>query len=451
MKGLPTERQRFYADLVRIALPIALQNLVVSGVNMLDTIMVGRLGTAELAAVGLANQIWFLLILMLFGVATGGGVFTAQYWGKRDIAGIRRTTGLSLVIGLGAGLAFMAGGMLVPQAILGFYSRDPEVIGLGASYLRIVAPSYPLAAISFVFSISLRGVERVRLPLVATVISLTVNAILNYVLIFGAFGAPAMGVDGAAVATVVSRLIEAAIVITGAYTQKTAVAGSLKEFTSWGSGFITRFLGIAMPVIINEIAWSVGITTYNGIFARVGTGAIAAFNVTSTVNQLAMVFFMGTANAAAVMIGSRIGAGEVDVARHWARRFAILSPLYGLCMSALMVPSVLLLPLLFVMDPEPLRQASIMILVMAGVFPFKIFNLHVIVGICRSGGDTRFGAFFDIFGIWGIGVPLALLGAFVLKLQPWQVFLLLNLEESTKAILGVWRVITGKWLNDVTA
>ena len=120
-------------------------------------------------------------------------------------------------------------------------------------------------------------------------------------------------------------------------------------------------------------------------------------------------------------------------------------------MSALMVPSVLLLPLLFVMDPEPLRQASIMILVMAGVFPFKIFNLHVIVGICRSGGDTRFGAFFDIFGIWGIGVPLALLGAFVLKLQPWQVFLLLNLEESTKAILGVWRVITGKWLNDVTA
>jgi Na+-driven multidrug efflux pump len=206
-----------------------------------------------------------------------------------------------------------------------------------------------------------------------------------------------------------------------------------------------------MPVIINEIAWSVGITTYNGIFARVGTGAIAAFNVTSTVNQLAMVFFMGTANAAAVMIGSRIGAGELGVARSWAKRFAILSPLYGLVMSALMAPSALLLPLLFAMDPEPLRQASIMILVMAGVFPFKIFNLHVIVGICRSGGDTRFGAFFDIFGIWGIGVPLALLGAFVLKLQPWQVFLLLNLEEPIKAMLGAWRIITGKWLNDVTA
>ena len=451
MTGLLTENKRFYSDLFRIALPIALQNLVVSGVNMLDTIMVGRLGTAELAAVGLANQIWFLLILMLFGVATGGGVFTAQYWGKNDIAGIRRTTGLSLVIGLGAGLVFMAGGMLLPKAILGFYSRDPEVISLGASYLRIVAPSYPLAAISFVFSISLRGVERVRLPLVATVVSLTVNAILNYVLIFGAFGAPAMGVDGAAIATVVSRIIEAAIIIIGAYAQKTAVAGSLREFTSWGSGFTSRFLRIAMPVIINEIAWSVGITTYNGIFARVGTGAIAAFNVTSTVNQLAMVFFMGTANAAAVMIGSRIGAGEVAVARNWARRFALLAPFYGLGISALLVPSTLILPLLFAMDPEPLRQASLMILVLAGVFPFKIFNLHVIVGICRSGGDTRFGAFFDIFGIWGIGVPLALLGAFILKLQPWQVFLLLNLEEPTKAILGVWRVLSDKWLNDVTA
>lgn len=451
MTLLPTERQRFYTDLLRIALPIALQNLVVAGVNMLDTIMVGRLGTAELAAVGLANQIWFLLILMLFGIATGGGVFTAQYWGKHDIAGIRRTTGLSLAIGLGAGLVFMSGGMLVPQVILGFYSRDPVVIGFGASYLRIVAPSYPLAAISFVFSISLRGVERVRLPLVATVISLAVNAILNYILIFGAFGAPALGVNGAAMATVFSRIIEAAIIITGAYAQKTPVAGSLREFTSWGSGYTTRFLRIAMPVIINEIAWSVGITTYNGIFARVSTGAIAAFNITSTVHQLAMVFFMGTANAAAVMIGSRIGAGEPGVARNWAKRFAILSPLYGLVMSTLMVPSILLLPLLFVMDPEPLRQASLMILVMAGVFPFKIFNLHVIVGICRSGGDTRFGAFFDIFGIWGIGVPLALLGAFVLKLQPWQIFLLLNLEEPIKAVLGLWRVITGKWLNDVTA
>lgn len=447
---MTSEKRQFYRDLVRIALPIALQNLIVSGVNMLDTIMVGRLGATELAAVGLGNQIWFLLMLLLFGITSGAGVFTAQYWGKRDIAGLRRTTGLSLTLGVSAALVFMVAALTAPQFFLGLYSRDATVIAVGAEYLRLVAPSYPFAAASFAFMMALRGTERVRLPLVATVISLSLNAVLNLILIFGAFGIPAMGVRGAAIATVAARVVEMVIVVTVAYARRMPPAGTLTEFRSWSSGFMARFATVAAPVVLNEVAWSLGITTYNGIMARIDTSAIAAYNVASTVSQLASVLFMGTSNAAAVMIGKRIGEGDRQAAFVFARRFAIMAPILGVFMAALMAPTSLALPWLFSLGDEPLRQASLMIVTLSFFFPVKIFNLHVVVGICRSGGDTRFGAFFDIFGVWGLGVPLALVGAFVLKVEPWVVFAMLNIEEIVKSFLGLWRLATRRWLNDVT-
>lgn len=441
----------FYRDLIRIALPIALTNLVISAVNIVDTIMVGRLGATELAAVGLGNQVFFLLILILFGVCSGAGVFIAQFWGKQDIAGIRKTTGLSLLLALSVALVFALLAGLIPSTILAWYSKDTGLVTVGTPYLRTVAFSYPLAAVSFCFSLSLRGVERVRLPLVATCISLSVNVVLNYLLIFGHFGFPALGVRGAAIATIVSRAIEAAITVVGAYALKTAPAGSLKELLAWRGVFASRYARIAAPVVINEFAWALGITIYNLVFARINTNAIAAFNVVSTVSQLAMVLFLGTANAAAVMLGKCIGEGDRPRAFKWARRFSLLAPLVGLGMSALLIPARWLLPLLFSINDAAMHQVLMMTLVLAFVFPFKVFNLHFIVGICRAGGDTRFGAFFDIFGVWGLGVPLAFLGAFAFKLQPWQVFVLVNLEEVAKLFLGLARLKSRKWLNDVTS
>jgi len=450
MQSLTQADRLFYKDLLRIAVPIALQNLIVSSVNMLDTVMVGRLGAVELAAVGLGNQIWFLLMLLLFGTSSGSGVFTAQYWGKRDIAGIRRTTGLSMALGLAAAFMFMVPALAFPRVLLGLYSRDAEVVRIGSEYLRWVAPSYPFAAASFAFSLALRGVERVRLPLVATTISLTINGFLNYVLIFGKFGVPAMGVRGAALATVIARVVETIIIFSVAYARRMPPAGTLAEFRAWGGGFLPRFTRIAAPVVINEVTWSLGITTYNAILARVSTEAIAAYNVTSTFSQLAMVLFLGTANAAAVMLGKRIGEGDRATTFEWARRFAILAPLVGIATSFMLAPASLSLPWLFALGPEPLRQARLMILTLACVFPFKVFNLHVVVGICRSGGDTRFGAWFDIFGVWMLGVPLAAFGAFVLHAEPWVVYALLSFEEIAKSGLGLWRLVTRKWLNDVT-
>lgn len=444
------ERREFLSSLCKIALPIALQNLVGSSVNMLDTIMVGQLGAAPLAAVGLANQVFFLLMLFIFGVASGGGVFTAQYWGKRDLAGVRKSFGLSLAAGLAAGLGFSLASFLAPEALVGLYSRDAEVVALGGRYLRIASLSFLPSAASMVLGFTLRGVERVRLPLVSTTVSLVLNAFLNWVLIFGKLGLPAMGVEGAAWATLASRLVELLVIYSVAYARRYPPAGGLRELSAWGGGWGFRFAAVVLPVVVNEVAWSLGITAYNAAFGRMGTGAIASYNVVNTVNQLAMVLFFGTANAAAVLIGKRIGEGRRDLARAYARRFAVLAPALGLAVGLLLLPVRGLLPLLFRLEPEVLAEASRLLLVLAACVPFRVLNLHVAVGICRAGGDTRFGMLMDLGGVWGLGVPLAFLGAFAWGLPAWAVFLLTQVEEVAKSFVGIWRLASGRWARDVT-
>lgn len=442
-------QSRFASDLLRIALPIALQNLVSSAVNMLDTVMVGRLGEAPLAAVGLGNQVFFLLVLFVFGITSGSGVFTAQYWGAKDVAGIRRTVGLSMSLAVACAALFSLAGIAFPAGVIGLYSRDPEVIRLGADYLRVAAIGYLPTAASFSLSLSMRSVEKVRLPLAGTVVSLGLNAFLNWVLIFGKFSFPAMGVVGAAWATVISRVVELAILWSVSYARRYPTAGTVRELFAWERLWVSRFMTITLPVIANEVTWSLGITTYNAVFARAGTPHIAAYNVANTVSQLAMVLFLGTANAAAVMIGKKIGEGRKDTAEAWAKRFAFIAPAVGLAVGLSLIPVRLALPWLFKLDSATLYQVSAMLLVLAIAFPFKVFNLHIIVGICRSGGDTKFGFWYDLGGIWGIGVPLAVLGAFVFHLPAWGIFLMTMTEELAKSGFGLWRLLSRKWIHSV--
>ncbi|HOX92647.1 MAG TPA: MATE family efflux transporter, partial [Spirochaetales bacterium] len=346
---------------------------------------------------------------------------------------------------------FTLAGIAFPGGVIGLYSRDPEVIRLGADYLRVAAISYLPTAASFSISLSMRSVEKVRLPLAGTVVSLGLNAFLNWVLIFGKFGFPSMGVVGAAWATVISRVVELAVLWIGSYAMRYPTAGKLRELFSWNKLWVSRFLTITLPVIANEVTWSLGITTYNAVFGRAGTMHIAAYNVANTVSQLAMVLFLGTANAAAVMIGKKIGEGQKDVAEVWARRFAFIAPLVGLAVGLLLIPVRAILPWLFKLDTDTLYQVSAMLVVLAFAFPFKVFNLHLIVGICRSGGDTKFGFWYDLGGIWGIGVPLAVLGAFVFKLPAWGIFLLTMTEELAKSGFGLWRLLSRKWIHSVMA
>ena len=436
----------FYSSLVAIAIPISLQALLQNFVNMLDTIMIGRLGSVEIAAVGLGNQIFFILNMILFGITSGGGVFIAQFWGKKDLAGIRKSLGLMTLIAFVVSVIFTITCLLIPNQLIRLYSPDPQVIQVGGTYLRFVCLSYIPTAISFSITLALRSTERVKLPLVCTSISLFTNLIANYLLIFVA----GLGVKGAAIATIISRIIELVILATWSYSHKYEICGKLKELLGFNRYFIVKFLKIAFPVIINETFWGLGTSVYNAIFAHAGTNAFTAYSITGTISQLTWVFCMGFGNGIGVLIGKRIGEKKIDEAKTYAKRSMWFMPLIGAVVGVFLVPLSKLLPVFFNVDQEIIKTATAILMILIFVYPFNSFCMNWIVGVCRAGGDTVFSAVAEIVVLWCVAIPLGYVAAFVLHLPAPMIYLFFCSESIVKAIIGAIRVLSGKWLHEVT-
>ena len=436
----------FYSSLVAIAIPISLQALLQNFVNMLDTIMIGQLGSVEIAAVGLGNQIFFILNMILFGITSGGGVFIAQFWGKKDLAGIRKSLGLMTLIAFVVSVIFTITCLLIPNQLIRLYSPDPQVIQVGGTYLRFVCLSYIPTAISFSITLALRSTERVKLPLVCTSISLFTNLIANYLLIFVA----GLGVKGAAIATIISRIIELVILATWSYSHKYEICGKLKELLGFNRYFIVKFLKIAFPVIINETFWGLGTSVYNAIFAHAGTNAFTAYSITGTISQLTWVFCMGFGNGIGVLIGKRIGEKKIDEAKTYAKRSMWFMPLIGAVVGVFLVPLSKLLPVFFNVDQEIIKTATAILMILIFVYPFNSFCMNWIVGVCRAGGDTVFSAVAEIVVLWCVAIPLGYVAAFVLHLPAPMIYLFFCSESIVKAIIGAIRVLSGKWLHEVT-
>jgi putative MATE family efflux protein len=442
--------KRFYRDLFALAVPIMLQNLINSLVNVADTVMIGRLGTVQIAAVGLGNNVFFFYMIILFGLSTGGAVFIAQFWGKRDIAGIRKTVGLGMVLSLFIGGIFTLAAGLVPEKIIGIYSTDPAVIETGIVYLRWLAPSFLPFAVSQAIGLSLRAVEEVKTPMLTTIIALSINIVLNWLWIFGIGPFPALGVAGAALATAVSRFVEALLLAGLSYRRKFPIAGTLREMCAFNRTFITRFARIVAPVIINEFVWSAGIAAQNIIFARTHTDAIAAFNITGTVSQLTWVLFIGLGNGVGVLIGKKIGEGDHGGARDYAFRIICFAPLLAVGAAFVLIPISWLIPLIFKVNPEVLSAAASMMFILALCYPCRAFNMAMVIGVCRAGGDTVFCGIYDVAFLWLVALPSAAIASFVFHAPFRLIYLLVVSEEFFKMIAGLWRFRSGKWLHDVT-
>lgn len=440
----------FFKQALVITLPFAFQNLISASLNMIDTVMIGGIGETEIAAVGLSNQVYFLFHLLLFGVNSGAAIFTAQFWGKRDVKGIRRVLGIALVSGTSVSLLFTLLGLLAPAFILSLFSHDPEVIRLGSDYLRLVSTSYIFTGITFAYAFALRSTGQVTLTVIINLIALCINTCFNYLLIYGHFGFPRLEVKGAAIATVLARFVEVLIIIAVTYGKQLVPAGKLKEMIDIKIDFVRQYFSTTIPVIMNEFLWALGVTMFAVVYARMGTGTIAAINIFATVERISMVVFFGLAQAAAVMIGHRIGAGGEKDALCYAKRFCALGPLLGILIGGGLVLAADSILSVYHVPVEVILIAKNIIMVYALVLPFKIFNLINVVGVLRSGGDTRFSLLLDTMGIWLIAVPLAFLSGLVWKLPPAQVYLLTALEEIFKLVLGVNRLLTGKWINNLT-
>jgi len=411
--------------------------------------MIGKIGeNAEIAlgAVGAGNQVFFILNMVIFGITSGGSVFIAQFWGKQDIKGIRKTLGLSLVLCLIFAAAFTLFALFLPQVLIGIYSRNDQVIAEGVKYLRIVAYSYPLMAISFAFQMAFRSTEHIVLPTVCTAVSFVLNAVLNYVFIF----VLGMGVAGAAAATLISRAVELVICIIASYSLKFEACGGIEEYLSFTMKFVLKLGAVALPVVLSETCWGLGISLQTAIFGKVSNEYFDSFSIANTVSQLTWVFFIGTGSAAGIIIGKKIGAGEIDGAKAYASRFSWFMPCCGLFFGMLLYPFSFLLKFLFNVDEIIISDAQKLLYVLVGTYAFRAYNMLSIVGIFRAGGDTLYASVIDNIFMWAIALPLGYVCAVYFGFKPWQILLCLETEQVFKALFGFVRIKSGKWIRDVT-
>ena len=441
-------KSHFYTTLLTLAIPVSIQNAVSSSLNLVDTFMIGQLGEVSIAAVGLANRVFFLMVLTLFALSSGTAIFTAQYWGKKDIRHIGKVMGIALVLNMMTALTFSLAALAIPDAIMRIFTEDSQVIAEGCAYLRIVAFSYILTGITMLYAFVLRSIEQVRIPMYASIIALGLNTFLNYCLILGHFGFPALGVEGAAIATLIARVIEAVIIVSITYRRKYP-AVKLSDFMKIPRELIHQFFVTTMPVVANEFSWALGMTTYSIIYGRMGTAEVAAVNIVNPVEQISSSVFFGIASATSVMIGNQIGAGREDTAFSYAKKLSVLGPVGTLFMGGLIALHAHQITSVFRVSPEVRMFALNMLFVLCCVLWIRVFNMINVVGVLRGGGDTKFSMYMELISIWIVGVPLAVLGGFILKIPVYWVFALVSLEEVFKMILGLYRLYSKKWIHNL--
>lgn len=441
---------KFYRQMLAIALPVMIQNFISSFLNMIDTVMVGRLGEIEIAAVGIANQYYFIFNMFLIGLSAGCSIFISQFWGKKDIINIKRILGVGLVSVTIVSFVYMVIGFFYPHKVMALFSHDPQVLELGSGYLKISLFSYLFAGITFVYSFSLRSIGNAVQPMLISLLALVVNAFLNYIFIFGNFGAPALGVEGAAVATLMARVMETVILVSSVYIGKGVLAASVRELLDFSFGFIQKSYRIIFPVILNDICWGLASIVYVAVYGRMGTQEVAAIQICNTINNLFLVVIIGLSGAAAVMIGNSIGAEKEWLTRMYSRKFSILSVVVGVVLGAFIAvtsPSILNL---FNVSGIVRGSSQIILLIISVIFFIRVLGIMLIVGILRGGGDATWAFIIEGITMWFIGVPLTIAGAFVLQFPVYLVYGLAAIEEIAKCILGLWRLRSGRWIKNVT-
>ncbi len=439
----------FYKKLFAIAIPITLQQLIISSLNLIDTFMISSLTKEAIAGVGAANKVFFLLNLFLFGMSSGSSILTAQFWGKRDIDSIKKVYGLSLTFALFGGFLFTMVAIVWPQQVMRIFTEDALVIIEGANYLRIVGFSYIFTSVTFATMFVLRSTNYVKLPLFVTMVAISINTVLNWVLIYGNLGVQSMGVEGAAIATLIARVLECIMLVGFANYYKLPPSGKLKKLFDYDKSLAKHFFKIAMPVVINEILWSTGVTMYAVIYGRMGTDVMAAMTITQTIEQIIFVVCVGVGNASAILLGNSLGAMEGDKIYDEAVLLVKINFVLGACMGVIIIGLAPYIAGIYSV-PAVVKYNIIGSLSVFGMYTMiKSVNLVIIVGVLRSGGDTIYAAALDGIAVWGIGVPLAVLTGLVLKWDLPFVYAAILFEEVAKFGFGIHRMRSKHWMKNL--
>ena len=447
----------FYRYLASLTAPIALQNLITFSLGLIDTLMVSRLGNDEMAAVTAANVPVFLLISIVFGVQSGVGILISQYWGKRDLTSISRVIGVAAILGVSLALVVAVALFTWPVAIMDLMSNKHHLSLLGAPYLRLIGFSYVFNMLSSIYVSAQRSVENASFGMKLFGMSTVLNTGLNYLLIFGKCGFPALGVEGAALATLLSRVAEFVVCLICALRSRT-IPLDLRALVRPGWEMLRRFVKYASPVLLNELLWGLGNSLLTVILGHttVSVAFLAANGVMGNLNRLFLVVCFGLGAATAVMIGKAIGEGQShDELMALAKTLSWVTILVGMVLAVI---ALALVPLLFQPVIFPLFElydlsahlATTLAVTGFACIPLHAYSISAVTGILRAGGDVLWSTVLDLAPQWVLALPLTAVLALVLDADPWFVSLAIQAESFVKCPICLWRIRSRKWIHDVT-
>lgn len=440
----------YLKEMLAIAIPVSIQSLFQASLSVIDQFMVGSLGEDAIAAVGLGSRFPTIFLVTLGAVGTTTSIMVAQYWGKKDEKNIKRVVEGNFLFGLLITAVFFLLSFIFSKQVLGFYTHDEKIVLMGSKYLIINAVGYIAMLLITIYAAVLRSTEHVKSPMYAGVFAVIVNTLLNYLLIFGAFNFPRLGYIGTAYATTITRFLEALLLLIIIYFKKYPGAYKIKELSDIPMDFVKKILIIASPLIVNEFLWAFGETIYSMIYGRMGTDEIAAMTLTYPIQNICIGLFTGVSSAAGIMIGNKLGQGDNESAFKYSKKFVKLGIFGATIIGVLLVACSNIYISVFNISID-LKTCTFRLLVMYSIVLWiKVSNMIMGGGILRSGGKTKYTLFLDMFGTWGIGVPLGFISAFILKLPIQWVYLLISLEELVRFIIGLKIMNSRKWMNNLT-
>ncbi len=440
----------FWTAVLPLAVPIALQNLLMTSFRLVDTLMVGRLGDVSIAAVGLAGWASFLVELLAFGMSSGAAVFIAQYHGANNREGILKTYGMMLLFLVPTGLLFTVGVAAFPEFVMKLFTEDPALIEAGVHYLRYACISYVSLTVNLAFSTLLRCTEQVKIPMWTSGFSAALNAFLNYTFIFGAFGLPEMGVAGAGLATAISSLANPVLMFAISLAKRTVLIAPMKKIFAV-RGFFREFWGRALSVLLNEFFWSLSVVGINMVLGRMGTDNYAALTVERTIEGLVFVFFVGICNACNILVGKSIGAGDLEQGRDYAKRFLAFTPLLGVVTGLIIVGLRHPLVGLFDLSATASHTAKVLLLIFAVDACVRYIPYVEVVGIFRAGGDTRYGLITDVVSQYVFILPAVVIAGLVLKLPFIATYIImLAVDDISKLIITIPHFRSMRWVKPIT-
>ncbi|MBQ6898441.1 MAG: MATE family efflux transporter [Clostridia bacterium] len=440
----------FYKTFFSLYLVVALQNIIVFSVNLADSIMLGTYSEIAMSGVSLANQIQFLLHMFVNGAANGLVVIASQYWGKKHLEPIKKVFPAAFIMGAAMSAALMAAVLISPAGILGILSDETEIVSAGAEYIKIMAFSYVIFAVTQILIALMRSVEAVRIGFYTSVLALIFNVSLNYCLIFGRLGFPEMGVKGAAVATLISRVAELIASLIYVFVIDKRLSLKIKDAFSLERAYFRDYVKAGLPLIGSGGSWGIAMTVQTAIIGRLGAACIGANAVTAPVFQVVSVLYASSSNASSVLIGKTVGENDVPRVKKYAKKLQILYIVIGLVSCALLLLSRDFIISVYDVTPETAALAATFINILSITVIGSSYEAPCLCGIVSGGGDTKFVFKNDIIFMWCMVLPLAFLSAFVFSWPVPVTFFILKSDQITKCLVAVVKVNRYKWIRTLT-